>query len=381
MSCNYPCISVKNGAQAAYKELRTQLEYLESFDNIVLCFDADKPGQEAARRCATLFTPGKVKIFKHDKGYKDANDYLVKDNGKLFQRLWWNSEVYTPDGIVPSSTLKERILNRKSIASVPYPWETLNQKTYGIRRGEVVLLCARRGVGKTQLLREITYSILQHDKDAKVGTLYLEEQPEDSGMGLVSLQAELPMHLPDTQYTDEEFSNAFDKVLGDDRVYFYDSFGANDLKKLLGRLRYYAKGLGCNYLIVDHLGIISSDHSQGDERKRLDDAIVAIKKLSVELDVAIFCTIHLNREGQVRGSDGPENYANIAINIDREVAADDETVRRTTKLTVTKNRFYGGGTGPAGNLYGDPVTGRLEELEDVQDMAAFDDNEGGLFDE
>jgi len=361
----FPCVSIKSGASSAYTACREQLEYLESFDNIVLCFDADRPGQEAARKCASLFTPGKAKIFKHAPGYKDANEYLVKGQQQLFKKHWWNAETYAPDGIVPSSSLRERILNRRLVHSVPYPWPSLNAKTYGIRRGEVVLLCARRGVGKTQLLREITYSILKNEEGSKVGTLYLEEQPEDSGLGMVSIEANLPMHLPDTEYTDDEFNEAFDVLMKDNRIYFYDSFGQNNLAKLLGRMRYYVKACGCNYLIVDHLGIIASDHSTGDERKKLDDAITAIKQLSVELDVAIFCTIHLNREGQVRGSDGPENYANIAINIDREVAADDETVRRTTKLTVTKNRFYGAGTGPAGNLYGNPTTGRLEEINDV----------------
>lgn len=375
MGGNFPCVSVANGAQAAYNELRKHIEYFETFETVVLCFDADRPGQEAARACATLFSPGKVKIFKHEQGFKDACDYLKAGKEILFKSLWWKSPVYAPEGIVPCSQLKDRILNRKKKSSTPYPWIGLNRLTYGIRKSEVALIAARRGAGKTQMLREIVYHLMQTDKNHKIGTMFLEELPEDSGLGLVSIHANQMLHLPkhiSDEEEDEETKETESKMLEElitsvfsgDSVYFYDSFGQNDIQKLMSRIRYYVKGLGCQYLILDHLGIVASDHSQGDERKRLDDVITALKALAIELDIAILATIHLNREGQIRGSDGPENYANIVMHLERDVAASDSVERALTRVTVTKNRFYGAGTGPACALYGNPQTGRLEEVDE-----------------
>src|SRR3546814_9545774 len=66
--------------------------------------------------------------------------------------------------------------------------------------------------------------------------------------------------------------------------------------------------LGCRYIMVDHLSIIVSDQS-GDERKQLDEISTKIKTLTMNLDIAVFCVIHVNRQGQVRGSAGPEQVA------------------------------------------------------------------------
>ena len=51
----WPSVSIRNGAQAALKDCKAQYEWLNSFENIVICFDADEPGQKAAKEVAELF--------------------------------------------------------------------------------------------------------------------------------------------------------------------------------------------------------------------------------------------------------------------------------------------------------------------------------------
>jgi twinkle protein len=62
----YPCVSVRSGAQAALKDCKMQYEWIDSFENIVICFDADEPGIKASQAVAELFG-GKVKVMKHKK--------------------------------------------------------------------------------------------------------------------------------------------------------------------------------------------------------------------------------------------------------------------------------------------------------------------------
>ena len=76
MGSKYPVVSVRNGASAALKDCKAQYEWINSFETIVLCFDADEPGRKAAAECAELFG-SKVKIFKATKDRKDACDYAV----------------------------------------------------------------------------------------------------------------------------------------------------------------------------------------------------------------------------------------------------------------------------------------------------------------
>ena len=43
LGSKWPVISIKSGAQSAVKDVKKNFEYLDSFDNIVICFDNDDP--------------------------------------------------------------------------------------------------------------------------------------------------------------------------------------------------------------------------------------------------------------------------------------------------------------------------------------------------
>lgn len=357
----YPNVGVMS-ASSAKKEVVNNFEYLNSFEKIVLNFDADDPGQKAAKEVAQLFEPGKVFILKLQKG-KDANEYLLNGNIQEYVNEWFRAPVFMPDGLKLGTEMWEHIRDHKTPHSVPYPWNGMNQKTYGIRLSELVLLTAETGVGKTSVCKELEYSLLTNEelieKGYGVGFLHLEEPKYDTAIGLMSIHANKPFHLPDTEKSEEELRSAYDAVINNERVVIWDHFGSNDIDVVLAKIRHMA-ALGCKYIVVDHLSIIVSDQS-GDERKQLDEISTKLKTLMMNLDIACICVIHVNRQGQVRGSAGPEQIANIIVRLERDKKDPDDWRRNITTLTVEKNRFCGR-TGPACYLFFNEVTNRLEEL-------------------
>lgn len=359
----YPNVAVMS-ASSAKKEIVDNFEYLDSFDNIIINFDSDVPGQKAAKDVAQLFAPGKVKLLKLDKG-KDADEYLMKGWTKEYVDEWFRAPAFMPDGLQLGSDpeLIEEIIKYKEPRSIPYPWEGLNHKTYGIRTSELVLLTADTGVGKTSICKEIEYALLTNpiliEEHQGVGFLHLEEPKRDLAIGLMSIHNNKPYHFPDVDRTEDELREAYKTVLDNDRVVIWDHFGSNDIDIVLAKIRHMA-ALGCKYIMVDHLSIIVSDQS-GDERKQLDEISTKIKTLTMNLDIACFCVIHINRQGQVRGSAGPEQVANIVIRLERDKKELNEWRRNITRLSVEKNRKFGR-TGPACYLWYNEVTGRLEEL-------------------
>ena len=74
-------VSLRSGASNAAKEVKEQLEWLESYETVVLCFDADKPGQDAVDQVKDLFSPNKLKIVKLP--LKDASEMLIIRLGSL----------------------------------------------------------------------------------------------------------------------------------------------------------------------------------------------------------------------------------------------------------------------------------------------------------
>src|SRR4029077_17051147 len=176
-------------------------DYLNSFDKIVLCFDKDEPhirsdgtsffpGQEAAEKVAALFPLGKVRILTL-KEAKDANDYLKAGLEKAFTKEWWGAPTWSPVGIKQANDLWEVVRAAKyaKYESVPYPWDGLNQLTYGLRTSELVTITADPGVGKTSVLRETVFNILNtiranSDDKRNIGVMYLEEPNKDTLYGL-----------------------------------------------------------------------------------------------------------------------------------------------------------------------------------------------------
>lgn len=369
----YPVVSVPSTG-AAVKSVKANYEYCDSFEEIVICFDKDEakvlpngktifPGQDAAVKVAELFKPGKCRIMTLQHG-SDPNDYLQKGiAAKVFVDEWWRAPRHSPAGLKIGSSMWNEMVNRPSSFSIPYPWDTLNKKTYGIRLSEAVLLMADTGTGKTSIFKEIEHSILMNpeviEKGYGVGFLHLEEPNFDTALGLLSIEGNKPYHLPDTPRSDDELKVHFDRVLNNQRAIFYDHFGSNEIDEIVSKVRFMAV-MGCKYIFIDHLSIIVSDQS-GDERKQLDEISTKLKTLTMELNIAIFCVIHTNRSGQARGSAGPEKVANIHLSLHRDKKDPDEWRRNVLKVEIEKNRFSGR-TGPCLWLYYDEKTGRLIEL-------------------
>ena len=116
LGSKWAVVSIKNGAQGAVRDIKDNIEYVESFDNIVICFDNDKQGKEAARKVASIIKPRKARIVTIPNGYKDANDMLRKNLHGEFTRAWWDAKVYTPSGIIRVSDKKSSFLKREKKA-------------------------------------------------------------------------------------------------------------------------------------------------------------------------------------------------------------------------------------------------------------------------
>ena len=367
LGSKYPAVAVRS-ASSARGDCAKDFDYLNSFDKIYICFDNDEPGRRATREVSELFDVNKVYIVDLTK-HKDANDYLSKGDGAEFVRVWWNSKRFQPKGIVSSYAAMEEILKKETQgATATYPYNTLNDITYGIRLGEVNLITAPEGVGKTEFIRSIEYHLLSTTDD-NIGIIHLEEPEKRSIQGLVSYELSTPVHLPDAGVSLAEQLAAYKKLTKkDDRLYFYTHFGSDDPDVILDVIRYLAAVNQCKYIFLDHITMIVSGHEGDDERKKLDYISTRLAMLTRELGFTLFLISHVNDDGKTRGSRNISKIADLNIYISRDLEANTKEERNVTHVMVKKNRF-GATTGPAGKLWFDDKTFKLSEL-DEQAMEA-----------
>ena len=366
----WPAVSIRSGAASAAKDIKANLEWLETFDNVVICFDNDKAGQEAARSVLDLFTPNKAKNVTLP--MKDAGDMLKARKVADFVKEWWNAKAYRPDGIIAGSDTWDSIIEQQNVRSIPYPWDCLNEYTHGFREKELVTITSGSGMGKSQIVRELEHYLLGATED-NIGILALEEDIPKTALGIMSIEANKQLHL-DKTVSQEEKKGYWDRTLGSGRIYLFDHWGSTSEDNLLGRIRYMAKGLDCKWIILDHLSIVVSDQDNGDERKAIDSIMTNLRKIVQETGIGLFLVSHLRRPsgqkahedggkislGELRGSAAIAQLSDMVIGLERDQQHPDATTRNTTTVRVLKNRFCGL-TGPACYLYYDNDSGRMIE--------------------
>lgn len=362
----WPVVSIPNGAQSAKKFIAKQRDYFLGFDEVVLMFDMDEPGREAAKAAAeVLGSRARIATLP----LKDPNEMLLQGKTAELINAMWKAEKFQPQGVVGLSSLREGIKQRPR-EGLSWPFETLTKLTYGIRTGELYALGAGTGVGKTDFFTQTMMHFVTVHKE-KIGVISLEQSPGETGLRLAGKIAKIPLHVPD-RWDEVEFDKAFDEITtGDEKVFLYDHFGSAEWDLIKARIEYLAHSEGIRYFFLDHLTALSADS----DREAIDQIMADLGGLVKSLDVALIFISHLNTpEGKpheeggrvmirhFRGSRSIGFWSHYMFGMERDQQADDPVLRQTTTFRILKDRYTGRATGEVFYLGYDSQTGMLAEV-------------------
>lgn len=365
----WECVSIPKGAQGAAAAIRQELEFVESFGEVIFCFDNDEPGQNAALECSALLSPGKAFIARLP--LKDANEMLVNNRGADLKQAIYSAKEFRPDGIRRGAELSYADIIKASPRGLHIEYPELDKMIRGIRKRELILFTAGSGIGKSTIVRELGVHLLREHQQ-KVGWVMLEESVQKTAQGIVAIDNNVPlMHLveepklieePDWQKSMAELVN---------HSAFYDSFGSTEVDNLMSKMRYLAIGCQCDFIILDHVSMVVSGLDV-EERKTIDILMTKLRQFCEQTGVGVLAVSHLKRnavkgsfnEGaevslnDLRGSAGLEQISDIVIGLERDQQAEDEQKANRIQFRVLKNRPFGT-TGVAGYSMYDRNTGRL----------------------
>lgn len=375
-------VSLPNGAASAERDVRKHLEYLSGFDKVVICFDMDEPGRQAAQKVAALLPPNKAYIATLP--LKDANEMTVAGRGAELIQCLWDAKKYKPDGILNGDEILDRLNTQVEETCYPLPdyLSKTNEKTKGIRLGNLDVFTSGTGMGKTTFIKQLQMH-LYNTTDLNQAVIHLEEPIIDTINGLIGIELKRRLHLSedvDQQLIKEKAKEIFSKKdeEGFYRFNIYDAFGSVSEEDLYNKIRFMVNGLGCKVIWLDHLSILVSGLGQdGDERRAIDAIMHNLKSLTVELKCYIGLIVHLNNatsgktfeEGAVpnlnnlRGSGGIKQLSDTVYALSGNQQADSEVERNTRLVTVLKCR-YTGMNGKADYIYYNGETGCNEAGED-----------------
>jgi twinkle protein len=361
-------VSVNNGANAE-KNIKANLEWLDSFENVVLCFDSDEAGRNASKKVAPIIGANKCKILTLS-NFKDPSEYLQNQKGELFYKEWWNeSKPYTVSGVATVEEMREALLQYKDTELIPLPdsFGNLNHMMRGgIARGELVSIIAHTSIGKTTILNELIYHFATETKE-KIGCFMVEDNIDETIRKVVSVHTgeNLQLVKPTELNVDNIMKEALSIGFASNIQLHNDGGGSIDLEQMFAKIRYFVKGLGCTVILVDPLHTAIKNLSNENIEEVMDRFI----KLCKETKVAVILSTHTRKpddgshphkisEYDVKGSGAIPQACHTNLLFSRDKLAEDEYTRNSTRIRVPKLRRTGQ-TGEGGWTYFDPDLARL----------------------
>lgn len=364
----WPCVSVPTGAKGALGAFKDNIDYLKSFEKVVLFFDNDEPGQAAVKECAQVLPAGTAFIVSVI-GAKDANDMLKQDRVGDLVKAIWNAQAYRPDHII---TIADIIDKACADPVMGYPWfiDELTKETYGRNDGDVITLGAGVGVGKTDFVtQQIEYdlSVLKQG----VAVFALEQDPVETVRRIAGKHVGKILHIPDPSITPEDRRTAIEAVQGSGRFFMYDSWGVADWDAIESKIEYLSLSEGVKFFYVDHLTALAA--MEDDEKKAIEQIMARAAGMANKLNIVLLFVSHLatpegksHEEGgrvmakHFKGSRAIAQWSHLMLGIERNQQDDDQ--KNQALLRCLKDRKTGRATGLTIPLFYDRDTGRLSSV-------------------
>lgn len=374
----YNLVSLPNGASVSGvvdQVTRNELEFICAHELVVLFFDNDKAGQAMAKAMAELIcSQSRVKIITTDR--KDAFELLENGEEEKFWIALNTTSDFQPGGVVMGSKLDRAMLRLPKKKGYSLPYEGLQKKTQGLRKGEITTVTAAPGIGKSSFAREICLH-LATKHSLRVVYVALETPYDEAIQYFIAMDQNISpwkLILNPKTLSDEKWDESFTKLFaGDDRLFAFDHWGSIDADDLANKFNYLAKALRADFICLDHLSLTTAGKDV-DERKTLDTTMERLTKLVVETGVGIINIVHLRRSNaksfnkgdeveltDVRGTSGIEAMSWNLWALERDMQAEDGK-QDIVKIRVLKSRLLGF-TGIADHLIYQHDTGRLLPLQ------------------
>ena len=260
----YAVVSLPNGVSNAAEVCGRSRDYINSFDEVILMFDQDDAGREAAREVSKLFKNALIAELP----LKDANEMLIAGRGQEVVAAVFNAQPWSPSGVLTLASLKEEILKPVEWGS-PWVFPTLNEMTFGRRRGELVVLGAGTGIGKTSFILHQAMADIKSGEE-KVALFLLEQNPTETSKRLAGVMDHKMYHLPPDagKYSAEELEASVDKLIAMEDVFLFSHFGSKDFDSIAENIRWLALTHGVTQVYLDNLTALTAHAS--DERRELD---------------------------------------------------------------------------------------------------------------
>lgn len=280
-------VSVTKGATSAVKDLMNNRNFVDRYEEVILVLDSDDAGQKAVRDVLKVFPRFKVARLP----MKDANEMLQAGQSReLYENVMYKSEHVRQGELVDiDDDLIQRALVKPEMG-IPFPWETVNRATFGIRPHTIHVCGAAPKIGKSHH----EYQLIQHliKLNHKVGVFDLENAPVKTAVRIASKEAKTDFSRPDKEFNPQLLHDTLLKLQG--KVRFYDRGASRDWSDIRICIEEMHLLDGINIFFIDPLTALISRYNSTDANDKLNEICTDMADLVNLYPITLFCYSHVN---------------------------------------------------------------------------------------
>lgn len=208
--------------------------------------------------------------------------------------------------------INDRFVNPDAFRGILTGITRFDNMTNGLHGGELIVLAARPGVGKSTLAMNIAQNVAEHGKTVAVYSLEMSNQQLVerllSSMSGVPLKYIKNGQLPNAESDIAKLAVAQNKICAQMQLYGndYANIRPSEISSQCRRLKAMH---GLDMIVVDYIQLMNSDSKDSNQGRQQEVAAItrALKLIAKELNVPVIALSQLKREAEIRNIKGDKS--------------------------------------------------------------------------
>lgn len=379
-----PVVSAATGENGSHKQIAKHYEWFDRFQHVIVIYDQDPTGKEAVKELVKVLPKGKMCVV--DLPAKDINKMLEDGKQQEFVNAFWKYHPYTPDGIIGSSQLRDKLREYAATEKIPLPpFMSKVQKLMagGIPLGVTCCLGSSSGSGKSTFTDEMLFFWI-YNSPHKVGVISLESDSGSYAMKILSRRVGRKIELIESvedklAYLDSPEvlaaeNDLYEDEQGNNRFYLIEDRDGG-WKNMQASIMNLIVTCGVKVIVIDPL----QDLMAGMSLEQQEQVSSWLKGVIKSHGVTFILINHVRKnsnssKANSQGADLTEEdfhgsstiFKSSACNLlfNRNKEAEDPIERNTTIMKMSKCRWSGQTSPYAGKFFYDNATHILHDFDE-----------------
>lgn len=238
-------------------------------------------------------------------------DDLIADSEKMVKTIANKQKVgmMKPIGFALDkvfNVINENSLKEGNLIGLDTGYDSLNERTLGFQPGQLIILAARPGVGKSALALNMCLRMCTNN-NAKIAYYSLEMSYEQLVMRLLSISTSVPLkNILRGNLVGNESTRLFGGRLALDSKHLYiDETLTNSLEDIKLQCRKLKRENNLDFIVIDYLQLLSLSNTSKKTMSRYEEVTQIsrqLKLLAMELQVPLLALSQLSRAPETRSS-------------------------------------------------------------------------------